>query len=88
MRRGLGIGLIVLVLALAIVLVLAARQWGESAQTAIDVQQVLEAPPAGGAAGAPPTPGSAEDLPGLREMKGATGEHTDRLREALEATNQ
>jgi hypothetical protein len=80
-RRGIGVALIVLLLALATVLLLSARRSAEVVGAAGEALEGIE-PSAESDAGEV-VPGAGE-LPGLDEMKRATGQHADEVRKALE----
>lgn len=80
MRRGVGIGLIVLLLALAVVLVLSARNTARVSEAAAEAVQGDPARAEGTRAQSPEDSGG---LPGLDDMKRATGEHGRRLEDAL-----
>ena len=79
MKRSLGgFGLVMLVIVVAIVLILAARQWQAVAPVAAEIP-----------ASAGDTGESSDDdgRPGLREMRANTSEHSDRVQDALAATD-
>lgn len=90
MRKGSGIGFIVLLIALAVVMVLAAKSWKSVAPTAMEVTGIDAPAVTIDAHGQ--TEAAAElqhgGLPKLDEMRQETSDHSDTLREALEASNQ
>ena len=71
-RRGSSFGMVMLVVVMAIVLLLVARGWREVAPTAVELNDETPALPAE----------VGRELPGLGEMRQATGEHVEQL-EAL-----
>ena len=86
-KKPSGFGFVMLVVVLAVVLLLAARQWRSVAPTALQVSD----PDLSAVADDHGETGAGEalrsgQLPDLRDMKQQTGEHADRLQEALEAT--
>jgi hypothetical protein len=91
-RKTGGFGLLALAIAAAIALLLAASAWKRQGEAAIEVHGVLtrtsptprSSEPAGDAADAEP---QRAGLPGVSDMQDATSDHSDRLQEALDATN-
>ena len=86
-KKPSGFGFVMLVIVLAIVMLLVARQWRSVGPTAMQVSD----PDYSAVADDHGETGASEalrsgGLPDLKDMRQQTGEHADRLQEALEAT--
>jgi hypothetical protein len=81
-RIGSVLGLVALVVVMAIVLLLVARSW----ESVAPVADELAPSPRATTGGERPGTSRSEELPGLDEMRDASGEHADRFQEALAAT--
>ena len=94
-RKVGGFGLLALAIAAAIALLLAASAWRRQAETVLDVEGALvgtSSSSGNGPTAHPPVSGGSDALdrsvlPGVNDMKNATTDHSDQLREALDATN-